>query len=136
MLTKRFVNLSRLCLAAILLASAGIGFAADDIRRELVQFKKGSNSTHIDGRIKGHETVDYIVSARAGQIINVSMATRHSAAYFNLMAPGESAMAFFKKNGEKRIIIFAQGNATGYKRALRTKIFFTRRKPMISMLFL
>ncbi len=39
--------------------------------------------------------MDYILPAQAGQPINVSLASRHTATYFNVLAPGETQVAFF-----------------------------------------
>jgi hypothetical protein len=78
-----------------LLLTAHMGFAADDIRTEQVHFKKGVNSAVIDASIKGYETVDYVLGAHAGQYLNVSLATKHGATYFNILAPGENEVAMF-----------------------------------------
>lgn len=75
-----------LCLAAA---------AADDIRTERIQFAKGASSATVQGRIRGDETVDYLVGARKGQVANISLATRHGATFFNLLAPGQTEVAFF-----------------------------------------
>lgn len=69
--------------------------AVEDIRAEPVHFKKGANSAVIDGKIKGYETVDYLLDAKAGQTMNVSLATQHRATYFNILAPGENQVAFY-----------------------------------------
>lgn len=78
-----------------LLLTAATVNAADGIRTERVHFKKGSNSAVIEASIKGYETVDYILGARAGQYMNVSLATKHGATYFNILAPGENEVAMF-----------------------------------------
>ena len=39
--------------------------------------------------------IDYTLSAREGQSMNVSMATKHGATYFNILAPGENEVAMF-----------------------------------------
>lgn len=85
-----------LCLMACLLSLPGpLVFAADDIRTERVHFKKGANSAVVEASIKGYETVDYVLGARAGQHMNVSLATKHGATYFNILAPGENEVAMF-----------------------------------------
>lgn len=68
---------------------------AQDMRQERVHFKAGASSATIKGRIKGDETLDYILNARKGQSMNVSMATDNTANYFNILAPGESENAMF-----------------------------------------
>ncbi len=82
-------------MACFLLLTAPMVFAADDIRTERVHFKKGANSAVVEASIKGYETVDYVLGARAGQHMNVSLATKHGATYFNLLAPGENEVAMF-----------------------------------------
>lgn len=84
-----------LLLPCFLLLTAPMVFAADDIRTERVHFKKGANSAVVEGSIKGYETVDYVLGARAGQHMNVSLATKHGATYFNILAPGENEVAMF-----------------------------------------
>jgi hypothetical protein len=82
-------------MACFLLLTAPMGFAADDIRSERVHFKKGANSAVFEASIKGYETVDYVLGARAGQHMNVSLATKHGATYFNILAPGQNEVAMF-----------------------------------------
>ncbi len=82
-------------MAYFLLLTAPMVFAADDIRTERVHFKKGANSAVVEASIKGYETVDYVLGARAGQYMNVSLATKHGATYFNILAPGENEVAMF-----------------------------------------
>ena len=82
-------------MACFLLLTAPMVFAADDIRTERVHFKKGANSAVVEASIKGYETVDYVLGVRAGQHMNVSLATKHGATYFNILAPGENEVAMF-----------------------------------------
>jgi hypothetical protein len=90
---RRVRLLAAIGLVALL---AGPVLAADDaIRTQRVQFKKGASSAIFSGKIKGYQTVDYLVTARKGQYANVSLATRHGATYFNLLAPGQTEAAFF-----------------------------------------
>lgn len=69
--------------------------AQDDIRQERVQFEPGESSAVVEDAIAGYEIVDYVLNAREGQYMNVSMATDNGANYFNIMAPGESEVAMF-----------------------------------------
>jgi len=77
------------------LALAGAAFAQPEARTERIQFKKGASSAVVTGRIKGYQSVDYLVDARQGQTGNVSLATKHPATYFNILAPGKSDEALF-----------------------------------------
>lgn len=69
--------------------------AGDGARTERVRFAKGANSAVVEGTIQGYQTVDYLLHAAQGQSMNVSMATRNTATYFNILAPGETEVAFF-----------------------------------------
>jgi hypothetical protein len=82
-------------LACFLLLTAPVSFAADGIRTERVNFKKGDKSAVIEASIKGYETVDYVLGARVGQYMNVSLATKHGATYFNILAPDPKEVAIF-----------------------------------------
>lgn len=82
-------------MACILLLTVPVGFAGTDIRTERVKFKKGANSAVVEASIKGHETVDYVLGAKTGQYMNVSLATKYGATYFNILAPGENEVAMF-----------------------------------------
>lgn len=65
------------------------------MRTERVRFERGSTTATLRGRITGYEIVDYMVGAEAGQTMIVNMTTESGANYFNLMAPGETEVAFF-----------------------------------------
>jgi hypothetical protein len=90
-------------MSCLLLLAASLVHAASDIRSERVQFKKGASSAVIESRIKGYETVDYVLGARAGQTMNVSLASKHDATYFNILAPDENEVAMFigSQNGNQ-----------------------------------
>ncbi len=87
-------SISGVC-AWLLLFTAQASFAAGDIRTERVHFKKGANSAVVESSIKGYQTVDYVLGARAGQQMNASLATKHGATYFNIIAPGQRDVAMF-----------------------------------------
>lgn len=84
-----------LFLAVLIAFATSTAFARDDIRTEQVHFKPGANSAVVEGKITGYETVDYVLEASKGQHMNVSMATKNGANYFNILAPGESEVAMF-----------------------------------------
>ena len=79
----------------LLLLLSGPASAQDEIRTERVRFARGESSATVEGTIRGYESVDYVLGAKAGQYMNVSMATDNASSYFNLIAPGESDVAFF-----------------------------------------
>jgi hypothetical protein len=92
---SRSVLLAPMTLALLLAASSPAAQAQGDIRTERVHFAKGATSAVVEGKIKGYQTVDYVLGASKGQSMNVSMATKNTATYFNILAPGESEVAFF-----------------------------------------
>lgn len=83
-----------------LLAACGIVFlglpvqATEGIRTVPVHFKKGSSQATIQGQIKGRETIDYVLGARAGQTMTVTLKTKHTALYFNVLPPGSEEAIF------------------------------------------
>jgi hypothetical protein len=82
-------------LASVLLLTTAVSHARDDVRTERVHVQGRANNAVVEASIKGYETVDYVLGARAGQYMNVSLATKHGATYFNILAPGESEVAMF-----------------------------------------
>ncbi|HEY8568986.1 hypothetical protein [Microbulbifer sp.] len=79
--------------------------AAEEARTEILQFAKGATGTSVSGSISGYETVNYKVTAKAGQQMVVKLATNHTATYFNVFAPGtgpgDAAMFIGSTSGER-----------------------------------
>jgi hypothetical protein len=67
---------------------------ADEIRQERVHFKAGASSATITGTIKGDQTIDYLLGAKAGQTMSVSLKSNNASNYFNVLPPA-SDMAIF-----------------------------------------
>lgn len=61
---------------------------ADDIKTERVHFQKGTTGASIKGRIKGYDTMHYMLGAQAGQTMSVTLNAKNKSAYFNIFAPG------------------------------------------------
>ena len=78
---------------------AGLGSAvagsSEEIKVERVSFERGKNSATFESSITGYAVIDYVLGARQGQYMNVSMATDNGANYFNILAPGEDQVAMF-----------------------------------------
>jgi hypothetical protein len=91
----RGVAVTPLVLALLLTVLSPSAGAEGDIRTQRVQFARGASSAVINGSIVGYQIVDYVLGASKGQSMNVSMATKHTATYFNILAPGETEVAFF-----------------------------------------
>jgi hypothetical protein len=84
--------ITRTLLAALLVST---GALAGGIHSERVHFAKGANSATVAGRIQGDMTIDYLLGAKQGQSMNVSLATDNGANYFNIIAPGKGDEALF-----------------------------------------
>jgi hypothetical protein len=82
-------------LAAMLLAATGLAASAQEqARREIVRFAPGGSQAVLKGAIKGWESVDYVVAAKAGQTLSIRFRPSRSAAFFNVMPPGGGEALF------------------------------------------
>ncbi|NJN47186.1 MAG: hypothetical protein HC808_12675 [Candidatus Competibacteraceae bacterium] len=90
---KNLIIKGALALAACLASLPAL--AETDIRSERVQFKANTSGTTIKAKIKGREIVDYLLGARAGQTLSVTLETDHSANYFNVIPPDADNEAVF-----------------------------------------
>ena len=91
-------SMRRLVTAAGLALFALTVHAVDGIRKENVQFSKGASQSVIKARIKGDETVDYVLRAKAGQTMTVNFKTSNRMAYFNLLPPDSDEALFVGAN--------------------------------------
>lgn len=73
------------------LVATSVVFAAQGPRVQKVSFKPGASSTVLTGTIKGDETVDYELGARARQTMKVSFKSASTSASFNVLPPGSEA---------------------------------------------
>ncbi|TPW25797.1 SH3 domain-containing protein [Pararhizobium mangrovi] len=71
-----------------LVASAAGALAASDITTHRLRFDPGTSQATRSGTIKGYQTVDYLLEARAGQTMTVRLDISNSAGYFNVVPPG------------------------------------------------
>lgn len=70
---------------------------SERIKRIAVQFDgngKGTQVARQNGTIKGDEIVDYVFSLKQGQYLNVSLASKHSGTYFNILPPSNETAIF------------------------------------------
>ena len=114
----------KVTLLALTLAAPVAALAASPIETRQVHFRPGAHAATVEGRIRGDHTIDYVLRARAGQHANISMASRNGSAYFNVIAPGETDVAFFNgstsdnqyegtlpKDGEYKIRVYLMRSA-------------------------
>lgn len=91
----RFSQALRRLVAGVLTVGVACAVASTAIETRPIQFAKGASSATVQGTIQGDQTIDYKVSARAGQTMSVKLATRHGANYFNVLPPGSRDVAIF-----------------------------------------
>lgn len=93
------------------------------IRTERIQFARGATSAIIRGTIRGYDTVDYVVGARAGQAMSVSLQTSSTSVYFNILPPRSEEAIFngsikganfggrLKDSGDYRVRVYLMRSA-------------------------
>lgn len=86
------VRLAMACAFAFVATSV---VAADGIETRPLRFAKGASSATVKGTLKGGQTIDYKVGAKAGQSMTVSLKTTNGANYFNVLPPGSNDVAVF-----------------------------------------
>lgn len=87
--------MKHITISGIVLLILGTPVAAQDpVKTVSVQFPGGAGSKPYKGSIRGYATVNYKVSARAGQTMSVAMTTSNASSYFNVTAPGADAALF------------------------------------------
>jgi len=93
----------RLLVAAAIATIAVTGQAATPGIREVpLHFQEGGSGATAKGKLKGDETVDYTVRAKAGQSIVVTLKAGSTSAYFNFLPPGsETALFVGSTSGER-----------------------------------
>lgn len=87
--------MKRLLIASALALASLASPASAEIPSKQVQFKPGTTSATIKGSLKGEQTVDYTLRAKAGQTMRVSFQPTNDAAYFNVLPPGSTGEAIF-----------------------------------------
>ena len=88
---KNFRSLA--CAVALAMGSMTAGLALAQ-HREHVHFAAGNDNAAIESSVKGNDYRDYILGAKAGQTMGVSLITKGSA-YFNILAPGSTGEAIY-----------------------------------------
>ena len=76
----------------VILMLAALPAAAQ--HRETVHFAAGNDNAAVEASVKGQENRDYVLGARAGQTMAVSLVPQGNA-YFNILPPGSSGEAIY-----------------------------------------
>lgn len=84
-----------LALSASITGLTTQAIAQSEMKTERVTIRAGQSSAEISRSIRGRETIDFLVNAREGQRLVVSMTSNNASANFNLIAPGEQDVAFY-----------------------------------------
>lgn len=88
---------------AAALALTGPAAAQESVR---IEFEPGATSATINGTIVGGEYIDYVLGARAGQTMVVSLAVTgtngNGSAFFNIVPAGQDFPALFNGSNEGR----------------------------------
>ncbi|MBN9015807.1 MAG: SH3 domain-containing protein [Rhizobiales bacterium] len=96
MLRYVLIVLSALALAPSLAA------AGEQPARSRIQFAPGTNAAMVKGRVVGYQVRDYVVGARAGQTMTVTLSTNNRSATFNVMPPfGDEAVFIGSVSGTR-----------------------------------
>lgn len=81
--------ISKLVASALLLSAIAPVMGQDKVSTVPVSFVKGSSSATMKGNFGGYDSVNYTLSARAGQTMTVKI-TGSSSANFNVFKPGDA----------------------------------------------
>ena len=85
------VKFIRLVLAAAVFLMSLIvapALGQSEFREQQIRFPAGSTGSTVADTIRGRESVQYRLSARAGQFLTVSLLSSSTSIYFNVYAPG------------------------------------------------
>jgi len=89
-------SIGSLARAVLGLMAMSLGFSISPVlaqERVDIRFKPGATSTTINGTVRGDEYIDYVVNARGGQTMVLSLAVTgtngHGSAYFNILPAGQ-----------------------------------------------
>ncbi len=109
--------------ALVVAAAAPEATAAGVIREKAVRFASGAEWAIVRGRLRGRDTIDHLVTARAGQALTVLFKAGNGAAYFNVLPP-EGDEALFVGSGAARPDLFrARLDTAG---AYRIRVYLMR----------
>lgn len=85
---KNDMKLFRVFLLSLaVMLTSNLSLAAQE-KNYSVRFQSGQSSAVIKGSLTGREVINYKVSARAGQILKVSLSGSNPQTYFNVFLPG------------------------------------------------
>jgi len=101
-------------LTRILILVLALGFALTAWAGERIHFARGNDNAAVKGQVTGHAHHDYVLGARAGQTMSVSLIAKGNA-YFNILPPGSPDAAIFigsRDGADARVRLPADGDYT------------------------
>jgi hypothetical protein len=113
-----------------LILCSSLALARDEIIKKDVVFKPGATSATLQGSVKGHQSIDYLVRANAGQYMVVNLKPGNSSTNFNVLPPGSEEAIFigstsgtsFKgnlpKDGVYTVRVYLMGAASEEQRSI------------------
>jgi hypothetical protein len=72
--------------------------AASGIETRPVKFARGESSATLNSTLKGDQTIDYVLNARAGQTMTIKLVASNGAHYFNVLPPGSNDVAIYNSS--------------------------------------
>lgn len=93
---KHIQSLKNLFVALLLVCP--MVMMAQDIQTKAIKFAKGKSSASVSGTVTGYQVIDYVVAAKKGQTLKVSLKTNKTSNFFNILAPGSQDEAFFNSS--------------------------------------
>lgn len=103
-------------------------------RTETIRFQAGRSSATISGSIQGYDGVNYMLGARAGQMVHVLFSPGHPACYFNFFVPGADTASHagdvdgnefsmrLSHSGNQRIQVYQMRNSARKGETCRYKV--------------
>lgn len=113
--------LATLC-SALVLTSAPAQ-AAGQLARHMTELSGAPQSKTMRGKLRGHETAEYSIRLRQGQLLAVTLKTNLRSNYFNITGPGDAEALFVgsrdgnryrakvSRDGDYKISVYLMANA-------------------------
>ena len=87
---------SVLILPLLILLASGTAVAAQETHK--VQFEAGNDNASVEGSVVGAGYADYVLTAKAGQTMSVSLTSGEGVPYFNILPPGSTGEAIYNSS--------------------------------------
>lgn len=114
-----FKNFSMKILVIVLILTAA---STDSLAQTRIRFAKGRYSTTVSGKIPGNASLRYIIAARAGQTLTVTVVSGNGKIFVSVNNPGDDEgqdltnewNGTLSTNGDTAFFIDNRGKATNF----------------------